>query len=243
MISRRVFVGGSSALSLLAGLGANPSLGAIPNRHGHRTRGAQSAQVDISGQHHTLEQPGPMLPPMPAILLSINGAQDGPDEISVLWSFVINGNPPQIGVSAGDEHVARGLLSQHGEFVLNVPTAAMVDAFDVVDMSSSRVADKFALAGLTRGRATTVRAPTVEESPIHLECRVFDSLVVPPARTLFIADVLATTVTDGICDAEGRLLVDNVPFFGMTAGSGEFYTMGEAIGHIGMSVGRNDIKY
>ena len=197
----------------------------------------------MTGKRHTLEQAGPMLPPMPAILLSINGVQDGPDEISVLWSFVVNGNPPQIGVSAGDEHVVRGLISQYREFVLNVPTREMVDAFDVVDMSSNRVADKFALSGLTRGRATTVRAPTVEESPIHLECRVFDSLVVPPARTLFLADVLATSVTEGACDAEGRLRVDSVPFFGMTAGSGEFYTMGEAIGHIGMSVGRNDIKY
>ena len=243
MISRREFVGGSSALGMLAGLGTTPSQGATPCRRNSRPQGAAGGQVAPAGHRRTLEQPGPMLPPMPAVLLSIYGEQDGPDEISVLWSFVVNGNPPQIGVSAGDEHVARRLISQYREFVLNVPTAGMVDAFDVVDMSSSRVDDKFALAGLTRGRATTVRAPTVAESPIHLECRVFDSLVVPPARTLFLADVLATTVAEGACDTEGRLIVANVPFFGMTAGSGEFYTMGEAVGHIGMSVGRNDIKY
>jgi flavin reductase (DIM6/NTAB) family NADH-FMN oxidoreductase RutF len=236
MISRRVFVASGSALGILSGIGAGS-----PHR---ATMGAGAGkQVQAGGDRLALEQPGPMLPPVPAVLLSINGVQDGPDEITVLWSFVINGNPPQIGVSAGDEHVARGLISQYRDFVLNVPTADMVDAFDVVDMNSSRVADKFALAGLTRGRATTVRAPTVTESPIHLECRVFDSLRVPPARTLFLADVLATTVSEGVCDAEGRLQVDNVPFFGMTAGSGEFYTMGEAIGHIGMSVGRDDIKY
>jgi flavin reductase (DIM6/NTAB) family NADH-FMN oxidoreductase RutF len=236
VISRRVFVASGSALGLLSGLDASPVLPA-------RKSSIARVQRPTSGDRLTLEQPGPMLPPMPAILLSINGVQDGPDEISVLWSFVINGNPPQIGVSAGDEHVVRGLIAQYREFVLNVPTTDMVDAFDVVDMNSSRVADKFALAGLTRGRATTVRAPTVEESPIHLECRVFDRLRVPPARTLFLADVLATTVNEGVCDAEGRLQVGNVPFFGMTAGSGEFYTMGEAIGHIGMSVGRDDIKY
>jgi flavin reductase (DIM6/NTAB) family NADH-FMN oxidoreductase RutF len=237
MISRRVFVTGSSAVGLLSGMGAmsSPWLQTEGNN--------PKAQAATTGSRRALEQPGPMMPPMPAILLSINGVQDGPDEISVLWSFVLNGNPPQIGVSAGDEHIVRGLISQYQEFVLNVPTREMVDAFDVVDMNSSRVADKFALSGLTRGRATTVRAPTVEESPIHLECRVFDSLVVPPARTLFLADVLATSVTEGVCDAEGRLRVDSVPFFGMTAGSGEFYTMGEAIGHIGMSVGRDDIKY
>jgi len=40
------------------------------------------------------------------------------------------------------------------------------------------------------------------------------------------ADVVATTVHEGVCDKDGRLIVSNVPFFGMTAGSGEFYTMG-----------------
>lgn len=237
MISRRVFVSSGSALGLLSGMGT------VYPPTARKSGDPHLAQATTTGPRRSLEQPGPMLPPMPAILLSINGVQDGPDEIAVLWSFVINGNPPQIGVSAGDEHIVRGLISQYREFVLNVPTRDMVDAFDIVDMNSSHVADKFALSGLTRGRATTVRAPTVEESPIHLECRVFDSLVVPPARTLFFADVLATSVTEGACDAEGRLSVDSVPLFGMTAGSGEFYTMGEAIGHIGMSVGRSDIKY
>lgn len=68
-------------------------------------------------------------------------------------------------------------------------------------------------------------------------------LFVPPIRTVFIAEVTATTVLRGVCDESGRLVVDNVDFFGMTAGSGEFYTMGEKIGHIGKSVGRSDIKY
>jgi len=44
-------------------------------------------------------------------------------------------------------------------------------------------------------------------------------------------------------DETGRLLLPNLQFFGMTAGSGEHYTMGDRIGNIGMTVGRTDIKY
>ena len=33
------------------------------------------------------------------------------------------------------------------------------------------------------------------------------------------------------------------PFFGMTAGNGEFWTWKQKVGHIGMSVGRDDIRY
>ena len=184
-----------------------------------------------------------MLPPVPAILLTVNGRPDDPDEISVLWTFVLSGDPPQIGVSAGFEHRARGLLEIHDEFVLNVPLASMVEAFDTVDMNSGRKADKFELSGLTRGEATVVDAPTVEESPIHCECRIFDSFEMPPERKLFLAEIVATTVVEGAVDDAGRLIVPAVEFFGMTAGSGEHYTMGRRVGNIGMTVGRNDVKY
>ena len=98
-----------------------------------------------------LTRPGPMLPPVPAILLTVNGKPGEPDEISVLWTFVVSGDPPQVGVAAGDEHRAGPLLALHREFVLNVPVASLVHPFDLVDMSSSKVADKFALSGLHSG--------------------------------------------------------------------------------------------
>jgi flavin reductase (DIM6/NTAB) family NADH-FMN oxidoreductase RutF len=230
MIPRRVFLKRTSAAAVAASLGMlNCTL-------------RREASVG-GGPRTTLLEPGPMLPPVPAILLTVNGKPDDPDEISVVWTFVVNGDPPQIGISVGDEHVARDLVTLHREFVLNVPTADIVREFDTVDMNSSRVADKYVLSGLTRGRAVTVNAPTIEESPIQVECRVFDTIRVPPVRTVFLADVMASTVHQGVCDDTGRLVVSAVSFFGMTAGSGEFYTMGRRVGHIGMTVDRDDIKY
>ena len=190
-----------------------------------------------------LKEPGPMLPPVPAILLTVNGMPGDPDEISVVWTFVIEGKPPQIGIAPGNEHLAQRLVERHREFVLNVPVVSMVEGFDKVDFSSTKVGDKFALTGWTRGRAAKVQAPTIEEAPIQVECRVFASIDARPSRKVFLADVLATSVHEGVCDAEGRLVVAAVPFFGMTAGSGEFYTMGRRVGHIGQGVGRRDIKY
>ncbi|MFQ5738273.1 MAG: flavin reductase family protein [Acidobacteriota bacterium] len=222
--SRRLFLTDSAAGLALAGLGLAGTLGP-PSR---RSR---------------LKVPAPMLPPVPAVLLTVKGMPGDPDEISVLWTFVINGDPPQIGVSAGKDHVANRLIARHREFVLNVPVADMVVPFDRVDMNSERVADKFRLAGLTRGRALQVDAPTVEEAPIQVECRVFKTVDVPPIRTLYLATAVATTTLEGVCDPGGRLNVSRVPFFGMTAGSGEFYTMGSRVGHIGQTVGRNDIRY
>ncbi len=228
--SRRVFLKQSSAL-LVMGLLWGPAV--EPNPGGKMKK----------GKRIQLPEAGPMIPPVPAILLTVNGKTGGPDEISVVWTFIVEGKPPQIGISVHKQQVANELIKTHGEFVLNLPVADMVIAFDRVDMSSSRVGDKFKLSGLTRGKAIKVNAPTVEESPIQVECKVFNTIEVPPARTLFLAEVVATTIHVGVCDDKGRLMVDNVPFFGMTAGSGEFYTMGKRVGNIGMTKNRTDIKY
>lgn len=226
-LTRRVFLSGAAGFVGMTSIGA--TLGC-----GSRT---------LQGRRSNLSEPGPMVPPVPAVLLTVKGMPGDPDEISVLWTFIVNGDPPQIGVSAEHAHIAGGLIAHHGEFVLNVPVADIMVPFDRVDMNSTRVDDKFELSGLTRGAASVVDAPTVEECPIQLECRVFNTIDVPPIRTVFLAEVVATNVLDGVVDENERLIVPNVPFFGMTAGSGEFYTMGEAVGHIGQSVGRSDIRY
>jgi len=237
-MTRRIFLattaGGVAAtvLTLAGGLAAEGGL----------DRGV-STPSQTSPDRRRLAEPGPMIPPVPAILLTVNGAPGDPDEISVVWTFVIEGTPPHVGIAVGDHHVAGKLIDLHREFVLNVPVSDIVEQFDTVDMNSSDVGDKFELSGLTRGYAVAVDAPTVEECPIQVECRVFDSLRVPPARTVYVAEVVATTATTEAVDENGRLVVPAVPFFGMTAGSGEFFTMGRLVGHIGKTVGRSDIKY
>ena len=229
-MNRRIFIKKTILPAMMAGFGgAN-----IPNLVSEHSKDDKRIR---------LTENGPMIPPVPAILLTVNGKPSDPKEISVVWTFVLEGKPPQIGISVADYHIAGDLIKMHEEFVLNVPTADMVTAFDTVDMNSSKVGDKYALSKLTEGKAVVVDAPTISEAPIQVECKIFNTIAVPPNRTVFFADVVATTVLEGVCDKNGRLIVPNVSFFGMTAGSGEFYTMGKPVGHIGKTVGRNDIKY
>jgi len=229
-MNRRIFIKKTIFPAIMAGLGSAN----IPNLISEHSK--EDKRIRLS-------ENGPMIPPVPAILLTVNGRPGDPKEISVVWTFVLEGKPPQIGISVADYHIAGDLIKMHEEFVLNVPTADMVTAFDRVDMNSSKVGDKYTLSKLTEGKAVAVDAPTISEAPIQVECRIFNTIAVPPHRTVFFADVVATTVLEGVCDKNGRLIVPNVSFFGMTAGSGEFYTMGKPVGHIGKTVGRNDIKY
>ena len=158
-----------------------------------------------------LKNPAPMVPPVPAIILSVRGLENEPDELTVVWTFVVNGKPPQIGISVLHEHIARDRIEKHGEFVLNVPVAGITYAFDKVDMNSTKVTDKYALSGLTRGKAVSVNAPTVEECPIQVECKVITQTELAPSRTIFLASVEATTVLEGVVDDSEMLLVEDVP--------------------------------
>lgn len=197
-----------------------------------------------------LPEPGPMLPPVPAVVLGVAGDEDVKDDLTVVWTFVLNGKPPQVGVSvaqdsaiSGHEQVALDLLRRHGEFTLNVPETSWVEAFDVIDMCASERDDKFARAGLTRLPSKMISAPGIAQAPIVLECRVTDSHHLPPSRTVFFAEVLRATVLPGVADEAGRLIPDSREFFGMVAGCGEFWTLGRRAGRIGQTKGRNDIRY
>jgi flavin reductase (DIM6/NTAB) family NADH-FMN oxidoreductase RutF len=191
-----------------------------------------------------------MLPPVPAIVLGVRGDDSVQDELTIVWTFVVNGKPPQVGISVADDsaitgktYVGLSLLEKHREFTLNVPDASWVEPFDRIDMTASDKKDKFAMAGLTRLPSRIIGAPGIAEAAVVLECKVLQEHRLPPIRTVFLAEVVRTSVHPGVTDEDGRLITSSRPFFGMTAGNGEFWTLGDRVGRIGMTIGRTDIRY
>lgn len=239
MKTRRSAWGRLAALAVVAGC-ASPA---------DRVEVRESVAVD---QEHRFElpEPGPMIPPVPAIVLGVEGDATVEDDLTIVWTFVLEGEPPYVGVSvpdtsaiSGEGYVALELLERHGEFTLNVPDTSWIGAFDHIDMTASKRADKFAENGLTRLPSKVIRAPGIAEAAIVLECRVLQSHALPPKRTVFFAEVLRTSVHPGVTDRDGRLDSTSREFFGMTSGNGEFWSFGRNVGNIGYTVDRDDIRY
>ena len=63
------------------------------------------------------------------------------------------------------------LIRETGEFTVNVPSVALVEAVDYCGLVSGRNTDKFADTGLTPIRSELVDAPYVQECPLVLECK------------------------------------------------------------------------
>ncbi|MHC5066401.1 MAG: flavin reductase family protein [Planctomycetota bacterium] len=217
---------------------------------GSACKSPQGSPALQQSERFELPEPGPMLPPVPAIVLGVQGDETKPDDLTVVWTYVLNGNPPQIGISVGDDsaitghkHAALELIQKQREFTLNVPDASWIEQFDGIDMTASTRADKFAANGLTRLPSKVIGAPGIAEAAIVLECRVLQEHRLPPSRTVFFAEVLRASVHPGVTDADGRLDSQARESFGMTSGNGEFWSFGRKVGRIGMTVGREDIRY
>ena len=98
-------------------------------------------------------------------------------------------------------------LEEVPEFVISVPDDSLQGPTEFCGTKSGRdYDDKFAAAGLTAVPSVQVRAPSIAEAPINVECRVY-TRVVPPhmlltpehrrrpledQHTIYFAEVLGT---------------------------------------------------
>jgi flavin reductase (DIM6/NTAB) family NADH-FMN oxidoreductase RutF len=97
-------------------------------------------------------------------------------------------------------------LEQVPEFVIAVPGDALRGATVLCGTRSGRDMDKFEAAGLTPVPSVNVKAPSIQECPINVECRVY-TRVAPPhllltpehrqrpvqeQHTIYFAEVLGT---------------------------------------------------
>lgn len=223
---------------------------AVTEKKSNEVVNTQQKQTFMQAERFELPEPGPMIPPVPAIVLGVKGDSIIKDDITIVWTFVLEGTPPYIGISVpdnsaitGEEYVALKLLKKHGEFTLNVPDGSWIKEFDQIDMTASTREDKFETNGLTRLPSKLIGAPGIAEAAIVLECKVLQSHSLPPQRMVFFAEVVRTSVHPDVTDDAGRLITSSRDFYGMTAGNGEFWTFGKEIGHIGITKGIDHIRY
>lgn len=179
-----------------------------------------------------------LLAPVPPTLVSC-GALEAPNLLTVAWAGTINTQPPRVGISIRPERYSHGLIRESGEFVINLPTRRLLRAVDWCGVRSGRDFDKFKEMHLTPAAASTVSAPLVDESPLNLECKVFQ--VIPlGSHDLFLADVTAVQVDESLLDAQGRLQLEKAGL--LSYAHGQYFSLGEVLGTFGYSVRKRPAK-
>jgi flavin reductase (DIM6/NTAB) family NADH-FMN oxidoreductase RutF len=108
-----------------------------------------------------------LLPPYPIVLVTTRG-----NVITVNQVAYFTFRPLRIGIAIAHVRHTYGLLQAEGEFVINVPDAALIAAVKFCGSRSGRQGDKFRAAGLTRMTSSQVQAVSIAECGAQIECRV-----------------------------------------------------------------------
>lgn len=175
-----------------------------------------------------------LLTPLPPALVTC-GSNEKPNILTIGWTGIINSQPPKTYISVRKERFSHSIISESREFVINIPTETLVRSVDFCGVRSGRDTDKFRECGLHTGKAEKVSAPVLAESPINLECRVFD--IIPlGTHDMFLADIVGVDVDECLLDADGKLHIERCKPIAYS--HGEYYRLGAKLGFFGYSVRR-----
>ena len=175
---------------------------------------------------------GTLLSPVPAVMVSC-GSLSKPNLLTVAWTGIISSDPPRTYISVRPERYSYELIKSSKCFAINLTSAQLVRAADFCGVRSGRTTDKFSAAGLHAAPALELDdTPIVAESPLTLECRVFD-IISLGSHDMFLADIVAVDVADELI-VDGALRLDRA---GLAAyAHGEYFALGKKLGDFGFSV-------
>lgn len=173
-----------------------------------------------------------LLGPVPPVLVSC-GAGEKANLITIAWAGTVCTQPPRVAISVRPTRHSYGLILESGAFVVNLPTMALAKAVDWCGVKSGKEVDKFAALGLHTAPAAKVSCPLLAESPVNLECKVFQRLSLG-SHDLFLADVVAVDVDEALLDSAGKLRLERAGL--LAYAHGDYYALGRQLGKFGWSV-------
>lgn len=182
---------------------------------------------------------GTLLAPLPPALVSC-AAGDRTNLITVAWTGIVSTVPPRTYISLRPTRFSHTLISESRAFVINLPTAELVRAVDFCGMYTGAKVDKFARCGLHAVPSEAVACPTLAESPLSLECRVFDVLHLG-SHDMFLADIVAMTAEERLLSADGKLHLERADLCAYA--HGEYFALGKRIGTFGFSAVKKKKPY
>lgn len=178
-------------------------------------------------------KPGNMLYPLPAVMVSCMRENERPNIITVAWTGTVCSDPAMVSISVRKERFSHGIIRESGEFVVNLTTEKLARATDYCGVRSGREVDKFKETGLTPIPSAVVKAPSIAESPVSIECRVTEVQELG-SHDLFLAKVVHVSVDDTLLDEKNTFHLNRANLLAYS--HGRYYGLGKEVGSFGFSV-------
>ena len=185
-----------------------------------------------------------ILNPVPVVMVSSAGKNpeseaERPNIMTVAWAGTINSEPPMLSISVRKSRHSHKLISETGEFVVNLVSKSLCKACDYCGVRGGDKEDKFKSCSLTPVKAKGLEyAYAIKETPVAISCKV-KSVQELGSHDMFIAEIVAVTADSYLLDANGKLCLENARL--VAYNHGEYYLLGEKLGFFGYSVAPEDI--
>lgn len=182
-------------------------------------------------------KPSTMLGPLPAVMVSCGDMQNS-NIITIAWVGIACSQPTRVYISVRPDRYSHHIIKESGEYVINLTSERLLAACDYCGIRSGRDVDKFAEMKLTKQAGSVVSAPMIAESPISLECKVFDVISLG-SHDMFLADVVAVHADESIVDESGK--IDFALAHLVNYQHGDYYRCGRQLGRFGFAAQRKFI--
>ena len=177
-------------------------------------------------------KPGTFIYPIPAVMVSC-GDMKKANIITVAWTGILNTNPAKVYISIKPERDSYNIITDSKEFVINLTNRELAFATDWCGVRTGAKYDKFKEMRLTKEKSNFVKAPSIKESPVSIECRV-DKIIKMGSHHMFIADVLSINADEKYIDEKGAFDISKCNLIAYA--NGGYYILGKKIGKFGYSV-------
>ena len=175
-----------------------------------------------------------MIYPLPAVLVTVGSMPEEWNPLTVAWVGTICSDPAMCYISVRKERHSFPILERTMEFTINLTTEDMARVTDWCGVRSGADYDKWKETDLTPLPGEKVASPTIEQSPLSIECRVKTTMDLG-SHVMFIADVLNVRADSRYFDPEtGRFDLESSGL--MAYSHGHYFKLGEMIGKFGFSV-------
>ena len=146
---------------------------------------------------------------------------DGIDNLAPFSQFTnLTFDPPYVVVSInrtprGERKDTTVNIEATGEFVYNIVPYALRDAMNITATSFPPEVDEFEKAGLTKAPCALVRPARVAESPVNLECKYVQTLVLPGESKsgtvdIIIGKVVGVHIDDSVILPDGKIDMETI---------------------------------
>ena len=173
-----------------------------------------------------------LLAPVPAVLVS-SGTMENPNLATVAWTGITCSEPPMTYISLRPSRHSHKIISQTGEFAINLTTASLARATDACGVYTGAKMNKWKAYSLTPEKASRILCPILAQSPLSLECRVTEVKHLG-SHDMFLAEIVAVDVEEELLDENGKLDLRRTNL--MAYSHGDYIQLGKKVGSFGFAV-------